>query len=315
MFWRGGWSHALVRVALALMPLALLGGAALAQRCGGELAAALERSTTPEHVSGVEGVAVVRAAVELLEPALPRMRLGSPSGVARGEPGFDDALFLHERNLLPEGWRPDTLARPVWQEIARRLLAWYGLDPLVVVDPASEAAFLGDVSRVLEVAAAAVRPAAIVAFDPDDRNSVAFWALMWNWTVFPRLIVYRPAADVSLADGVAAVLPHLGSCALQPTSYLTAPEATATRLFRNANASEMVIVGGEPNVEQRWPYRVDAGGELSVFAFEHPEVADLELYSVVFVGSRVNPATLLRLLPQVRTNLSPRALLRYLETP
>jgi hypothetical protein len=154
-----------------------------------------------------------------------------------------------------------------------------------------------------------------VAFDPDDRDAVAFWALMWNWTVFPRLIVVRPAADVSLADGVEAILPHLGSCALQPTRYLTAPEATATRLFRNVNASEMVIVGGDPTVEQRWPYRVDPGAEVSMFAFEHPEVSDLDRYSAVFVGSRVNPATLLRLLPQVRTNLSPRALLRYLETP
>jgi hypothetical protein len=295
--------------------IGLLGGAAYAQTCSAELAAVLGRSTTPEHVSGVEGVAVVRAAVELLEPALPRMRLGSPPGVAPGEPGFGDALYLYERNLLPEAWRADALARPVWQEIARRLLDWYRLDPLVVVDPSSEVAFVDDVSRVLEAASAAVRPAAIVAFDPDDRDTVAFWALMWNWTVFPRLIVFRPHDDVSLVDGVGAVLPHLGSCALQPTMYLTAPEATATRLFRNANASEMIIVGGAPNRERRWPYQVGVGAELAAFAFEHPEVADLELYSAVFVGPRVHPVTLLRLLPQVRTNLSPRALLRYLETP
>jgi hypothetical protein len=132
LFRRDRRSAFFARLILVLTGVVLLNGVGLAQRCSAELAGVLERSTTPEHVSGVEGVAVMRAAIELLEPALPRMRLGSPPGVGPGDPGYDDALYLYERNLLPEGWRPDALARPVWQEMARRLLAWYRLDPVVV---------------------------------------------------------------------------------------------------------------------------------------------------------------------------------------
>lgn len=290
-------------------------GSAQAQRCTAELASALDGSTAPDHVSGVEGVAVVRAAVELIEPALPRMRLGDPPGVGRGEPGYDDALWLYERNLLPQAWTPDVFARPIWQEVARRLFAWYGLGPTVVAEPADEASFVADVARVLEIASEAVRPTAIVAFDPADRDRVSFWALMWNWTVFPRLIVVRPAEGVRLEAGVPSILPLLGSCALRPTSFISAAEGTATRLFQANTDAQMVIVGSSPATERRWPYRVGAGDELDVFGFGHPEVADLERYSAVFVGPRVSPLTLLRLLPQVRTNLSPRALLRQLETP
>lgn len=293
----------------------LIAAPAAAQVCSPELAAVLAGSGTPDHVSGIEAVRVLRAAVELIEPALPRLVLSDVEGLAPGEPGYDDALFLRERQLLPAGWQPERLTRPVWQELARRLLAWYGLEPMPVRDPASEAVFLEDVALLLARAAAAVRPAGLIAVDPDDRDQIGFWGLIWNWTVFPRLIVFRPREGVSLAGGVEQILPLLGSCALDPRSFVTAPERTATRLFQATNASQMVIVAGVPREESRWPYWVAAGDELSVLAFRHPEVVDLDAYSVVFVGPPVGPAALLRLLPQVRTNLSPRGLLRYLETP
>lgn len=300
---------------ILLLVLFLGPSAGFAQMCADELGAVLADSDTPDHVSGVEAVRVFRAAIELIEPALPRMVIGPEPGMPRSEPGYGDARYLLDRSLLPAAWRPEELSRPVWQEMVRRFLAWYGLDPLRVSDPVDEAAFLADVSRVLESASAAVRPAALIAFDPGDRDRIAFWGLIWNWTVFPRLIVQRPQPGVSLAGGVEAVLPLLGTCAIRPTGFVSAPEETATRLFRSTNTAHMVLVGAAPLDENRLPYQVAEGEELAVFGFRHPEVADLDLYSAVFVGPRVHPASLLRLLPQVRSNLSPRALLRHMETP
>ena len=302
-----------MRTLLAL--LFLTAPFALAQVCSAELAALLADSTTPDHVSGVEAVRVFRSAIELIEPALPRMVVGGEPNLARGEPGYDDALFLLERRLLPGGWQPGELSRAVWQEMSRRFLAWYGLDPLLMRDPLNESVFLGDVTEVLALASEAVRPAALIAVDPDDRERISFWALIWNWTVFPRLIVLRPLEGVSLANGVEAVLPLLGSCAVHPTSYVFAPEQTATRLFQSSNAAQMVIVGAAPLDENRWPYWVAEGDELTIFGFAHSAVSDLDSYSAVFVGPTVSPVTLLRLLPQVRTNLSPRGFFRYMETP
>lgn len=300
---------------LLVSVLLLSTGAAFAQICSDELAAVLAGSPTPDHISGIEAVQVFRAAVELIEPALPRLSVGSEPNIARGEPGYHDALFLLERQLLPGAWQPEELSRAVWQEMARRFLAWYGVDPELVRDPVDEAVFLEDVSLVLAQAAEAVRPAALIAVDPDDSDRIAFWALIWNWTVFPRLIVQRPPEGVTLANGIEQVLPLLGNCAVTPTSYVFAPQRTATRLFQATNASQMVIVSGIPLDENRWPYWVAEGDELPVFGFEHSEVSDLDAYSAVFVGPAVGPATLLRLLPQVRTNLSPRAFFRHLETP
>ncbi len=52
-----------------------------------------------------------------------------------------------------------------------------------------------------------------------------------------------------------------------------------------------------------------------MFAFTHPLVEGLEAYSAVFVGDAAPFFTFARLLPRVRTNLSPIAVRRVLQTP
>ena len=57
------------------------------------------------------------------------------------------------------------------------------------------------------------------------------------------------------------------------------------------------------------------GEEVDVFAFTHPLVAGLDAFSAVFVGDPAPVLTFVRLLPRVRTNLSPVGMGRILQTP
>ena len=74
-------------------------------------------------------------------------------------------------------------------------------------------------------------------------------------------------------------------------------------------------MGARPEQTAAWPRLIEQGRELEALSFAHSAVADLELFSAVFVGPRPNPVQLLTLLPQVRTNMSPRTFLRHMQTP
>jgi len=302
-------------LALAAVLVLLTTSSAGAQICVTELRASLTDLSTDRAATGIDAALVLERAVELVEPALPKLAVVHDLPIAASSPYADDVRYLAERKLLPASWRPDRIDTATWQSMLDRFQSWYKLGPLKVHDPGRVSGLLVDAADVLERVSKAVRPAALLASDPKDPTRIVFWAIIWNWTVYPRLIVLRPRDDVSLAAGPEAVLPRMGDCAVHISSYVLAPAQDAAQLFLATNKSRMYVVGSVPGGDGSWPVIVPAGKELDTFTFRATMVTDLRRYAAVFNGPDVGLRTVLTVLPKLRTNMSPTRFLAYMKTP
>lgn len=300
---------------VVLLLLFALATAANAQICVPELRSALSDLSAERPGTGIDAAVLLKRAVDLVEPGMPPFKAGATGPLSEDDPNADVVRFLAQRNLLPGGWSPDTLSREAWQAMIDRFLGWYDVERFEVHEPAGIGDLLFDVATALDGVSRAVRPAALIAADPDDPDRIAFLAIIWNWTSYPRLLVYRPREDLSLAEGPRAVLPKLGNCAVSVENYVTAPAATAAKLFLANNNSRMYVVGSVPARPGAWPMEVKAGEELDVFAFRSEALSGLSQYSAVFDGPEVGIGTVLGLLPRLRTNLSPTGFLSFMQTP
>ncbi|MFA5568366.1 MAG: hypothetical protein WC972_06925 [Trueperaceae bacterium] len=298
---------------LALLVLVSGAGAAFAQTCQAELTAALPEAQLERVPTGLDAAAALRRAVELVEPALPPLQYDKPVPLEANDPQYQTVKYLVERKLLPDSWGPGELDGETWAVMLDRFLRWYKLPPSGVDAPADVADMLADVEDVLGRVSHAIRPAALLATDQHDSSRTSFWAIIWNWTVYPRLLVVRP--DEAAGARPADVLAALSNCAVHITAFISAPEETAKALFLTHNDSRMYVVASQPTKNGFWPYEVAAGEELDAFAFGLPDLSGVRLYAAVFDGPEVGFGTLLSLFWRVRTNVAPTALMGYLATP
>lgn len=302
-------------VMVLLLVAALFSSAAFAQICVPELRASLTDLSASRPGTGIDAAVLLKRAVDLVEPGMPPIRADAAVPLQPEDAFFAELRFLAERRLVPQGWRADQLSRSTWQTMIDRFLGWYDAPTFEVRDPAGVGDLLFDTAMALDAVSRVVRPAALIASDPDDPDRIAFWAIIWNWTSYPRLLVFRPRADVSLADGPKAVLPMLGNCAVAISSYVTAPEALAAKLFLATNQSRMYVVGSVPARNDAWPLAIKEGEELDAFAFRNDALSGLTEYSAVFDGPEVGIGTVIGLLPRLRTNMSPTGFLSFMQTP
>lgn len=304
------------RAAAACLAL-LLGAGAGAQTCSAELSEALPTpsggAVAEAAPSGVVAAALLKEAVELVEPALPPLQYDAAVPLEATDPYYQTVKYLAERKLLPASWRAEELDAKTWAAMLDAFLAWYRLPASGVDAPTDGADMVADVSRVLDRVSRAIRPAALLATDPADSSRTSFWAIIWNWTVYPRLLVVRP--DDGASSRPADALASLSNCVRHVTAYISAPEETAKRLFLSHNSSRMYVVASQPGKNGFWPYEVPAGAELAAFGFELPDLSSVRLYAAVFDGPEVGFGTLLGLFWRVRTNVAPTALMGYLSTP
>jgi hypothetical protein len=263
-------------------------------------------------MTGLEAAESLKRAVDLLEPVLPQLfSLPSDFAVMPDEAAYPVAKFLNERGLLDRDWRPEAFSAGVWQKMLNTFRNWYDLPEVEVSEPLTRAAILSALEAVIAEVSPRLNPVALVASEPADRNKVAFWAIIRNDSVYPRMIVYRPpTVGVGLAEGVKAVLPRLASCALNPVNYLFAPADTARALFLSHNKSRMYVVGTSPEPIQGYS-EVPEGEEADYLTFLSEDTLTYDAFSVVFAGPGAGPMTVLRLLPQVRTNMSPKQVLDF----
>jgi len=299
---------------LALFLFALLPLAA-AQVCRSELRSALVNLELSRPATGVDAALVLRRAVDLVEPALPALRGGSAIPIAESHVGYASVRFLHRRKLLPEAWVEGELTADTWQAMLAAFLGWYGLSGPLPDAPTSAGDVIDDMAVVLDRVAQTIRPAALLASDPADGNRLKFWAIIWNWTVYPRLLVVRPDEQVELGNDPRDVLPNLGNCAVTVDNFVTAPQETAKRLFLTHNDSRMYIVGSLPERAGAWPLEIATGAELEAFDFSLAELGGVKVYAAVFDGPEVGFGTILGLMTRVRTNMSPMAFLSHLQSP
>lgn len=301
-----------VRAASLLLVLAVA-SAASAEVCRAELTTALRDHTLQRAPTGIDAVLALKRAIDLVEPALPPLRSGSAVPLPEDDAAFAVARYLADRRLLPSSWRPDQLDAATWAAMLSTFLSWYELPPVQPGAPATAEELIDDLSATLTRVAGAIRPAALLATDPSDGGRTVFWALIWNWTVYPRLIVLRPSGD-PLAQPQ-EVLPRLSNCAVRVNAYISAPHDTAQRLFLTHNSSRMFVVAALPGSDSSWPLEVPPGNELDAFVYRLPTLRGVDVYAAVFEGPSVGVGTLLGMLPRVRTNISPFNLGRYLATP
>ncbi|HZJ08360.1 MAG TPA: hypothetical protein VFD39_01570, partial [Trueperaceae bacterium] len=149
----------------------------------------------------------------------------------------------------------------------------------------------------------------------DNGDRLSFWAIIWNWTVYPRLLVIRPEEGIDLNGNPRDVLPYLGNCAVNVERYIAAPQDTAKSLFLTHNDSRMFVVASDPQGEVAWPLEIVAGAELEAFDFTLPALAGVRVYAAVFDGPEVGVGKVLGLMTSVRTNLSPAGFISHMQTP
>ncbi|ADI13949.1 hypothetical protein [Truepera radiovictrix] len=297
---------------LALLCL-LLANLALAQRCEAEMRAPFSAELFPQPATGRSAAKLLQRALDLLEPSLPPLRRVIDLPVARDDPDYDTFSYLADRELLPHPWPAEAFSLEAWRVATARLADWYGLAAPAFDEPApSNEALLASLLELIEGASRAPQPVALLAADLRDGSRIAFWATLRNHGIYPRMIVLHPPEEpIDLRRNIGAALERLSTCATTLTNYVYAPADTAERLFLATNESRMVIVGGVPPLSQEI-FEVPAGDETAYLTFRAHEVFGKERYTALFIGPSVGIPTLLRLLPQVRTNMSPKEIIDFL---
>ncbi len=264
---------------------------------------------------GRVAIAWLAEVVQALEPALPRTRTAASLGLEPDDDLTEALRYLRERRVVPPTFDLESFDADVWEELLAGLLGSYGLPGVRVGPTRTPDDLRADLEAVLARLLAVIRPVALLAWEPDDEGRLAFVGVVWNWSPYPRLLVWRPPDGWSLHDGARELAGRIEFCGRVVRDYVSAPAPVAQALFmRHAEDAAMYLVGSEPETRE-WPFRVERGDEVSVFAFEHPEVVDVEMFSAVFAGEPVGVLELLRIVPQVRTNLAPVGLARMMQTP
>jgi hypothetical protein len=300
---------------LALVCLLALASAAWAQVCVDELRRALPGA---DATAGQTAAALLARAVQLIEPALPPLRDGS--GPVEGAGAAAAAVtYLHQRHLLPGGWTPDGHTPERWAAMLARFAAGYRVSAPVATG-ADRQTMLDEAARALEAVANAVRPLPIFAVDAQRR--VTFFAVIWNWTPFPRLLLFRPPADLALAgdartpspEAAAPVLAALSGCALAFDRFVYADESAALRLFVAQGASTLRVLGSEPEVVGV-PDEFGSDDVVAALTFRAPELDGVRVLSASIEGPSPGFGAVFGVLLQVRTNVGLEGALRSLALP
>src|SRR5690625_323061 len=267
------------RVLATLAVLMLLVQAAYAQVCRQELTASLPDQVLERTPTGMDAAQSLKRAVELVEPALPPLRNGVSVPLPEEDEGYGTVKYLVERRLLPDSWRPEQIDAETWAQMLSTFLSWYELPGVDPGAPATADELISDLSTVLADVSSAIRPAALLATDPNAEGRTTFWAIIWNWTIYPRLLVHRPSGDASIQPQEA--LPRLGNCAVYVDAFISAPEDIARRLFLAHNTSRMYVVASDPHSDSLWPYQVPQGEELDAFIYRLDDLSGVEVYAAV----------------------------------
>ncbi|CAA9585989.1 MAG: hypothetical protein AVDCRST_MAG86-3783 [uncultured Truepera sp.] len=306
----------MIRRSLALLVLTLLfstlASTGLAQRCYDEVRAGLSINELSQPATGRSAARLFRRAVELLEPSLPPLQRVVDLPVTADDPDREAFSYLADRQLLEPMWLPGEFSADAWHAALSKVAGWYAL-PVPVLDETrpSNNELLDSFAPIFDAAGEVLNPVALFAFDPAADQRIAFWATLRNG-VYPRMIVVRPPGEpIDVQGDTAGALAHLGDCVVTPQNYVYTRADTAERLFLATNESRMVLLETVPPSPQLL-LEAPVGQEASYLTFTAPEVADKVRYTALFLGPSVGFGALLRLLPQLRTNMSPQEIVSFL---
>lgn len=265
---------------------------------------------------GQVAAAVLARAVQLVEPAYPELRGGD--GPIEGAGAATEAVtYLYRRRLLPSGWTPQEHTPEAWAVMLARFTSGYRVEA-PSVSGGDRSTMIAEAAATLADVADAVRPLPVFAVDDDGR--VTFFAVIWNWTPVPRLLVYRPPSGVRLADSASSieaarpVLDAMGSCAVRYDLFLYAREDQALRLFVAQGSSTLRVMAAEPPATQ-WPATFGTDAVVDVLTFRSDAVDGARTLSVAIDGPTPSFGSVFGVLLQVRTNVGLDAAFRVLALP
>jgi hypothetical protein len=219
---------------------------ATAHVCNEELSGAYSDEELRAKATGEFAANLLRRALELVEPALPPFVLGRSLLGQEADRAYQDAIFLTRRNLLPKEWDPGVIDTSVWRAMIGAFVQWYGVDGVPATVPSTNADLLRDLTLALARVATALRPLAVITTLDHDATKVGAIALIWNWSVYPRLIVFRPTDEVLRSVGPGSVLQHLETCAIKVTNWILVSEGIAQGLFLLNDNTKLYLVASIP---------------------------------------------------------------------
>lgn len=297
--------------AVLLLVVVLAAAGAKAQVCVDELQLAVR----PTGLNAGQAAALLlERMVRLAEPALPASRQGAGPVEGAG-PATAAVTYLYQRHLLTDSWGVEGHSASAWNGMLRSFARWYGVEP----PPASAtdlAGMVAEAAAALQSVSEALRP--LPVFAADDDGQISFFAVIWNWTRYPRLLVFPTPEDLRLGSGnsiqaAAPVLERMGNCALRFDDFVFAAEDVALRLFVDQGRSSLRLLATEPlpvpNVT------VEGDEVVGVMRFDHPYLVGAQAASVAIDGPSPTITTILSILPRLRTSLSPFGLQWFLAFP
>ena len=285
-------------------------GGAFAQTCTTEIRGEVPDAALSQTATGLDAAEALRRTVDVLEPALPQLySMPTEFSVMPSEAHYTTARFLRERGLFPSTWTPDGLEPADWEFMLNGLRDWFGLPQVTVAQPPTLETVLDDLNEVVELALPSLETIGLFSPSSDDDSKLAFWGIARRDSIYPRIIVQRPP-EADVGRGADAALAALSTCAHTPTRFLSAAEATARTLFLENNRSDMYLVGSAPQPLEGFE-QIDKGQELGYLTFTAEATEGVSSYAVVFAGKGLGLNGIMRLLPRVRTNMTPQDLLRF----
>ena len=299
---------------LTVLLISLLLSTTFAQQCLSELQAGISQDELSDPATGRDAAEYLKRAVDLLEPVLPPLFTVSDIPLTPDDPDYGAVRFLAERGLLPGTWEADTLAPETWAEMVAGVADWYSLGAGGIAAVLTKGQLLENLADLIGQAAPQLDPVALFAFDSQG-DGVTFWAIIRNGGVYPRMIVQRPPQEAIDARGdTAQALSLLGSCAYTLSNYVSAPADTAQRLFLANNDAQMVIAQADPSTAEGLIY-VPSGEEAAYLSFTSPATGTYDQYAALFVGPSIGAMALLRIIPQLRTNMNPGEIIDFVQGP
>ena len=272
--------------------------------CSAELEAAARGNEPPVRVA----TALVRTAVEAVEPAMPAVR-GASNRWA--DP---NAHWLDRRGFLPANWDEDgDLTPQMWSALLAGFQLPYNVSPRRLSGGTDVPTLLAETGRVLEAVVDSLRPLALLATVPGHGDQLAFAGVTWNWTPKPRFLLFDPTGLSFGPDGeVDHILAALGTCAWQPRSYLSTNARSATNFYLGSeSARARLLATDRADVGELVP----TGQEMEFLSFRADALSGATVAAIGFEGPGPSFGQVAGLLLSARSNIGAFDLGYYMALP
>lgn len=306
-----GRSHS-IKIFLFLF-LLLVTALGITQRCEEELKANLSSEMLLETATGRTAARVFKQAIELLEPAMPPLINTSVNVLSTEDPDYPILKFLADREALPAGWSEGVLEQHIWRQMLLKIVQWYDIPPISLSSKTiSNQQLIDNLSMLIDSASQTKNPVVLAGIDNPQENKISFIAILTNDPPFPRLMVVKPPESIDISSSFQNIFPYISNCAQELSNYVYGPSEASRKIFLTHNNSVMYIFPTSSTDFENW-LEVPQGEEISYLEFKHPQLVGVELYTTLFNGAGPGVMTIMQIIPQLRTNMLPKEILKFIQ--